>query len=250
MMRRAAVVIGLSSLLGFGCTQYRNTPDAIGGPDASTIDAVPNSDGGMCGSKLFFTGETVDWDSTLDSFLGVFDASWTDANATTITAHTAPNGRFLLCLPNMASTTIDVTPPTATDQYMSAIVIANINSQSQTLVDASLRLFKASRAISFFADNGLTFDPTKGQVLVYEAGDPISLSIDATHEQALAANDTAHAGTFVWSAGTMGTYVLFPNVDLSTGMTTMTDSISADTTVLPLAANTISYTTQSFSATF
>ena len=53
-----------------------------------------------------------------------------------------------------------------------------------------------------------------------------------------------------WSAGTMGTYVLFPNVDLSTGMTTMTDSISADTTVLPLAANTISYTTQSFSATF
>ena len=59
MMRRAAVVIGLSSLLGFGCTQYRNTPDAIGGPDASTIDAVPNSDGGMCGSKLFFTGETV-----------------------------------------------------------------------------------------------------------------------------------------------------------------------------------------------
>ena len=249
-MIRAAVVLSLSPLLSLGCTQYRNTPDAITAPDAVVVDSMPGADATTCGNNVLFTGETVDWDSTLDQFLGVFDAAWTVQSDTSLSVTSAPNGRFLLCVPNAARTVVTVTPPTATNQYMSALVVAGVNPQSHTVVDASLRLFTAARALSFFSDNGLTFDPTKGQVLVFEAGDPIALSIDADHDQVLAATDAAHAGTFVWSAGSTGTYVLFPNVDLSTGMTTMTDGITADTVVLPLAANTISYTTQAFSVTF
>ena len=97
-------------LAACGCSDGKTKPDAAvdAALDARAIDA------GHCGSDVPFTGEDLDWDSTDAAFCGVFNAAFKVRGSTlAIEADTtSPNGRFVMCIPSQATTTLDISPPT------------------------------------------------------------------------------------------------------------------------------------------
>ena len=61
---------------------------ACGDDGMATVDAPPDP----CMPNMQFTGEYVDWDSTLTTFKGINGAKFTLASDATKTTMTAPNG--------------------------------------------------------------------------------------------------------------------------------------------------------------
>lgn len=213
------------------------------GDDGATIDAaiVTDIDNGSCGDQLRFTGEYVDWDSEAPSFCGINGAT-VEVEGDGAMDTTAPNGRFDLCIPRTNATTkLTVTQPTAMSQCTNppgTYTIPTLLVANRDVILAggffSGRAFTEARQASFFQDAGLTFDPSKAQVLVYVNGNPRAVSLAAAHDapQSIA--------MMAWAPGDTGRTVFFPNVEVGNGSTTLSVAGGAvGTGTIPLVAGTI-----------
>jgi hypothetical protein len=186
-----------------------------------------------------FTGEFVDMESGNALFCGILGAQFTVHGDATRTDSSNPNGRFMLTLVPARRTQVDITPPTAQSECSQpkstyshpGIIIADsdvINAGAMY----SARMYTEADAASFAPD------AAKAQVLVHVEGTQRAVSITGTHGATMAFDGTS------WAAGATGVNVLFPNVDVGGGTTTIT---MAGTTLgggsAPLAANTFTFVT-------
>lgn len=184
----------------------------------SGVDATPviDIDNASCGDQLNFTGELVDADSTAASFCGVNNAALEGGGAMDTTA---PNGRFAMCIPRTGVTSLTVMPPGMASSCSSmpgtytlqGIAVAN----SATILAGG---FWSGRMITMqrLATLVPNVDATKAHVMVHVDGKQRGVAILATHGPSQAYSGTA------WAAGEVGTDVLFPNVDVASGSTTLT----------------------------
>jgi hypothetical protein len=191
---------------------------SCGGGGESGVDATPviDIDNASCGTLLNFTGELVDADSTTAGFCGVNNATLEGGGAMD---STAPNGRFVMCIPAMGATNLTLTPPGTASGCSSmpgtytlpAIAVAN---------PATIRAGGAwsGRMITMqrLATLAPGFDMAKAHVMVHVDGQKRAVAILATHGTAQAYSGTA------WAAGEMGSDVFFPNVDVANGSTMLT----------------------------
>jgi hypothetical protein len=231
-MKRFAILLVLAA----ACGDDGNTPK-----DAPSDTGITGD--GPCAGDLEFTGEYVDWDSKEADFCGVFNAKFAVHSDPTRMAKTAPNGRFILCMANAATTQVDITPPASsqcagpTRSYtIPGIAIANRD------VIASGKLFSAreismERLTPFYAQFGLTYDPAKAGVFVHVEGSAHPVAITGTHDTTLAYDGTT------WAAGIMGEDVFFPNVTIGGGTTMVTAGGATGEDTVPIAAGTITYVT-------
>ncbi|HWO18549.1 MAG TPA: hypothetical protein VNO30_07220 [Kofleriaceae bacterium] len=178
-----------------------------GGSPAARPDAAGNGpgDAGACGIDRFVTGELVDLDSTTALFKGVLGARLTVEGVPARSSTTAPNGRFQLCAPPAGAITLDVDAP---GDYLDGK--AYIEAEALGAPALSLRTYTRARGAALYA-----FDPSRGHVLIYLAGDRSDLTLSRAHGAPLAGNDDDGDGALAWEAGNAGRYVLFPNVDVS-----------------------------------
>lgn len=200
---------------------------ACGGGNSTPHDAAPDTPTGPCGAELSFTGEMIDWDSTEANFCGVAGAVWTVRGDTSRTETTPPNGRLSMCLARKTQTIIDVTPPTAGSQCpalfnqpMNTYPMAAVAIIPDTVLvpnaSFSVRAMVQSRQASMETQIGAALNPSDGQLYVHVVGAPHAVSISAAHGAAQKFDGTT------WAAGTTGSDVFFPNVDLSGGVVGVT----------------------------
>lgn len=195
---------------------------ACGDDGGSTIDAGP----------VLLEGEYLSWDSTDANFCGVLGATFTDHDNPAVTESTPPNGRLNLMM-GAGESRLDITPPPEASECaqgtFSTPGILIIKPEFVAAgVEYSIRSFIDTRRDSFYTELGVTFDATKAAVFVNVHGSSAP-SIDADHDAT-----GAYDGT-TWAAGNNGEYVFFPNVDASSGSTTLAGQ------TLPLVAGTITY---------
>lgn len=177
-------------------------------------------DNGTCGEMVRFTGEYVDWDESGSEFCGVFGAMFRARDGGGMSS-TAPNGRFDLCVPDQPMTLVDISPPTQPSSCSSTpgtYTMPGIAVASKDVIFAGG--FWSGRA---FVMGRQAVDPNKAQVFVHVHGAPRKVSIGAEHGQA----QTRDGGA--WVSGETGQDVFFPDVDPSSGQTT----ISADGAIVP-----------------
>lgn len=185
-----------------GC-EHGQTPPGGG-------DAPPSTDGAMgCLPELLIEGELIDWDSSATAFQGVFGARLTQSIDASVTLTTPPNGRLSFCATR--SDPFQFTVDASTDDHLSGTLTIEPNVVLGGFTPLSLRTLTPARAVTFFAEQGLTFDPDAAQIVVLQTGDRGSLTLSGTHDAAQAGDDDG-SGTIVWGAGATGRYVLFPNV--------------------------------------
>jgi len=207
-------------------------PATDAGPDDAPFVPV-DIDNGSCGDQLRFTGEYIDWDSSNASFCGIFDALF-QVEGDGAMDNTAPNGRFDLCVPRGDSTTLTVTQPTGNSQCTATpapytIPVIAVVREDFILAGGfwSGRAWTAARQASVFEEAGVTFDPTRAQVVVHFDG------------------PTAGGATLSNASGAVRmladtTDVFFANVEVGSGQTTL--SVDGDVPgegSIPLEAGTI-----------
>ena len=218
---------------------------ACGGGSGGPVDtglAPVDIDNGSCGDQLRFTGEFVDWD-THTAFCGINQATL-EVPAGAMDS-TAPNGRFDLCLPDAATTRINVrfgaansqctTPPAA---YTIPTIILAAKAVIQSGGFSSARAFTTARQTSFFQKVGVAFDSTKAQVFVHLDGPARVVTLGAAH----AATQSVIVGTVStdWQPSESGQDIFFPNVDVGTGSTTLgITGTSVAPGTIPLVPGTI-----------
>jgi hypothetical protein len=216
--------------------------------DAVSDTVVPvDIDNGSCGTQVRFTGEYIDWDSHA-SFCGI-NAAVVEVPGGAMDS-TAPNGRFDLCLPDMATVRLDIEQPTGNSQctvlpsmYTTPTILVANKDVITSGAMFSGRSFTADRRSAFFKEVvGADFDATKAHVFVHIAGAERNVSLTAAHGPA----QTVTVGTVAtdWAAGSTGTDVFFPNVDVGNGTTMLSAAGGAvGTGSIPLVAGTITNVT-------
>ena len=220
-MRTAALALPCLLAVCTGCGDDNPArPDAAG--DAA---ADAPADAGPCGAERFVTGELVDLDSSAGQFMGVFNARFSVEGMPARASTTAPNGRFELCAPAATAMHFDVDAPA---DYLDGK--AYVEAEALGGRPLSFRAFTQLRASMLY-----TFDPTRGHILVFLAGDRAGLTLSRPHAPPFAGNDDASPGTFTWTSGSSGRYVLFPNVDASSPTVTLTGDLSGPHTIPVLA---------------
>lgn len=180
------------------------------GGGSGAVDAAPDIDNGMCGAMLRLTGDYVDWDYAT-TFCGLPGSVFTIPGVGPKTI-VAPNGRVDFCIPDQATTQMDITPPTMvpdcqtdkTSTYqLSGIAVAN---KAVILAGGTWRG-------STFVQGRESYNPAKAQVYVHVDGPAHAVSLDVAHStgqiQALATN--------TWAPGDTGHEVFIPDVDPSGG---------------------------------
>jgi hypothetical protein len=187
-------------------------------------------DNGTCGDMVRFTGEYVDWDETETSFCGIFGATFRAREGGGM-GSTAPNGRFDFCVPDQPITLVDITPPTQASSCSTqpgSYTMPGIAVASKNVIFAggawSGRAFVMGRQ---------TVDVAKAQVFVHVHGTPRRVLIEAAHGQAQARNGDA------WAPGDTGQDVFFPDVDPSSGQTTISAGDAVVPDHIPLVAGTM-----------
>ena len=205
--------------------------------DGGSNDApvVADIDNGSCGDLLRFTGEYIDWDADA-KFCGINQALVKLSGGEMTT--TAPNGRFDLCIPNgPEQTLLTITPSAGLSECTTpnaAYPLPAIAVATKSVILGGLfwsgRGFTTDRQTTL----GVTLDPAKGHVFVHVGGTPRAVSLAAAHGTAQAVVTTA------WADGDTGHEVLFPNVELGGGTTTLAVAGGAiGTGSIPVAAGTI-----------
>ncbi len=195
----------LGCLVLAACVGHGSTPLV----DASDGDAI--GDAG-CGAESLISGELIDWDSSTASFLGVSGATVTLVGDPTITTTTPTDGSIDLCARPDRPLAFTVDGPI---DYLDGTLTIDRDVLIEPGVPLSLRTITTTRAATFFTEHSLTFDAGSAQIVVLLTGDRTGLTLDRTHDTTQAANDDASPGTFTWTAGNTGRYVLFPNVQVS-----------------------------------
>jgi hypothetical protein len=200
--------------------------------DAATADAA-NTD---CSGNNPYTGELIDFDSTEADFLGVFDAHFSVRGEADCTADTAPNGRFILSLPDSGGIT-DIDAPTG---YLDGIAVVKPQQFLNGGATFSYRDLTTTRATELYTLFSETFDPTKAHVVVNQTADHEGFTLLATHGIVVGSADGS-----AWAEGDSATYILFTNVDVGTGMTTLTGTATGNSEI-PLEAGKITYASRFF----
>jgi hypothetical protein len=215
---------------------------ACGDDGSLAIDApmTIDIDNGSCGDQIRFTGELVDWDSDT-AFCGVNNAQFEVQGGNGGMDSTAPNGRFDLCVPDAATTLLDITPdaaPSGCTNPPAAYTVGGIAVANKTVIQAggffSGRLFTTARQTTLFQAIGQPVDPAKAHVFVHVNGTPRAVSIAAAHAP------TQAVATTTWAPGDTGKDVFFPNVDAGGGSTMLSvtgGAVGAGS--IPLAAGKI-----------
>lgn len=214
--------------LGAGCGDDGNsgsfdaaTADAFVA-DAAPVDGDPSVDARMrCpAGEAFFTGEYLDWDSTLTSFMGVPMATLVDRADASRTDETSPNGRWELCLPRNVDVDADLTQA----DYMDAILA--LDGESQGFAPGVVRGLKPARRDALFTEISQTYDANAAQLQLdarFDGGDPVIGAMFAIS----AAND----GGYTFDDGQMlvpgattthDGMVFFANVAVGSGTVTVT----------------------------
>jgi len=115
----------------------------------ATVDAPPDP----CMPEMQFTGEFVDWDSSATAFRGIPQATFTLDADPTKTTMTAPNGRWILCVP-ASDGFATIAPMGLSASYVGGKVkIDKTVIQSGAML--SYRSFSMTRAADFGFDAGL-----------------------------------------------------------------------------------------------
>jgi hypothetical protein len=198
---------------------------ACGDDGNTTADAAPPD---PCAPEMQVTGEYVDWDSTAANFHGIFGAQFALRGDATKMASTAPNGRFILCVP-AADGIIDITPMTGSNYIAGSLVVNKAVVQSGAML--SLRSFTTTRAADF------GFSATQAHVFVHVDGGSRMASTAAT-----ASVQKNFDGT-TWADGATGTDIYLGNVDPQ-GMTALTvPNTSKGAGSIPLTAGAFTYVT-------
>ncbi len=201
---------------------------ACGDDGATFQDAAIDAPPDPCAPEMQFTGEYVDWDSTESAFMGVFGAHFTLQGDAAKTTMTAPNGRFILCLP-AADGLVDVEPMAGSDYVGGTVVVDKMVVQSRAML--SYRSFTATRAADF------GFDAGQAHVYVHVDGDARTVTTAA----APGVQKTFDGAT--WTDGNSGTDIYLGNIaGTSTSLTVSGgDAIGAGT--IPLVAGEFTYVT-------
>lgn len=161
------------------------------------------------GSPLTYTGGYEDWDSTDDTFLGVFEATVTEVG-TSNTTTTAPNGRSTL---ELAEGTVSE----VTWEHDGYLVARATVDHDATLGPYDLRGLATTRIASLHTElGGATYDDTRALVLIEvrdtaSGGQVDGITIGLGNADDAFHDDADHA----WQPGAStsgGRYVVFPNV--------------------------------------
>jgi len=172
----------------------------------------------------------------------VASATVTMVGDTTISAVTGSDGAFDLCARPDFPLEFTVDAP---DDYLDGTLSIDRDVlASPNAVFLSLRTLTATRAMTFFVERSLVFDPGAAQIVVLEVADRSALSIDHAHDTAQSGNDDGSPGTFTWTDGAGGRYVLFPNVQVDGTAVTLTGDPMGPRRV-PIAAGKVSLVVQS-----
>lgn len=205
---RIALLLAEAGLAVAGC-------GGCGGGSGS-VDAAPDIDNGTCGALLRFTGEYVDWDNDT-TFCGLPGSVFTVPGVGPKTIN-APNGRVDLCVPDQATTLIDITPPTT---IPGCKVVSNpqLKYSLPGIAVASKAVILAGGMWSgrTFIDGRQTYDPAKAQVFVHLVGQARAVSLDAAH----AHGPIQAVATTMWAPGDTGHDVFIPDVDPTGGSATL-----------------------------
>jgi hypothetical protein len=167
---------------------------ACGGNDnMATVDAPPDP----CMPEMQFTGEFIDWDSTESAFKGVFAAHFTLDADMSKTTMTAPNGRFILCVP--ASDGLATVAPDPSSGYVGGKVKID-----KTVIQSGAQLSYRSFTMTRAADFG--FDATKAHVFVHVDGG--SRTVTTSDAPAV----KKHFDGSAWVDGNTGTDIYLGNI--------------------------------------
>ena len=196
------------------------------GPNDASVDTIPDP----CAPEMTFTGEYVDWDSSGTAFMGIFGATFTHRTVTTKTSMTAPNGRFMMCIPAMDAF-VDVTPMAGSNYIAGAVVVNRAVVSSGAVL--SYRSFTSTRAQAF------GFLPALAHVYVHVDGPARTIGTAAPAQV-----KKTFTGT-TWVDGDMGSDVYLGNIDPTSGTTLLTVTGGAATGAgsIPLTAGTFTYVT-------
>ncbi|HEY5927985.1 MAG TPA: hypothetical protein VIV11_40140, partial [Kofleriaceae bacterium] len=126
----------------------------------------------------------------------------------------AADGLVELCVPVGGDDTqrLDIDAP---GDYFDGVVIASYHASFKYNPPMILRSITPARASAFYsAQLGVAFDATKAHVLVLNACDRDEPLLDRPHGSMLVASEQG-GHELAWSAGPIGDYVLFPNVDVT-----------------------------------
>jgi hypothetical protein len=198
---------------------------ACGDDGNATVDAPPDP----CAPEMQVTGEYIDWDSTPSNFHGVFGAQFTLRGDATKTASTAPNGRFILCVP-AADGIIDITPMAGSSYVPGSLVVNKAVIQSGAML--SLRSFTTTRAADF------GFSMTQAHVFVHVDGGSRTASTAAT------AGVQKHFENGTWLDGSTGTDIYLGNIDAAQATTSLdVPNTSKGAGSIPLTAGAFTYAT-------
>jgi hypothetical protein len=234
MTRLAALVITVTSISVFAAACSDDSGGEIDAAIDAPIDVAIDVPDGPCGVDYQMMGEYIDWDSRPGAFDGVETSTWTVVGDAARTGTTAPNGRIILCLSRTSTVTITVTqsvsPPNG--PYVPAIFVADPAVLSAPGGIFSARGLKTANADASYTAimNGMTFNTAAAHVFVHKRGTPTAVTIGS---QASFVSDGDNDTS--WVAGSSGTYVLFPNVPVGNGTTTLGGTFTGPTTI-PLEA--------------
>ena len=185
------------------------------GGGSSSVDATPDIDNGMCGSMLRFTGEYVDWDNDM-TFCGLPGSVFNIPGVGPKTL-TAPNGRIDFCIPDQATTLLDITPPsTLPDCKVVSDPQLKYSLPGIAVANKAVILAGGSWSGRTFIDRRETYDPAKAQVYVHIDGPAHAVSLDASHAPQIQA-----VATNMWAPGDTGHEVFIPDVDPTGGSATL-----------------------------
>jgi hypothetical protein len=248
---RPALTLSLFLALAAACGDDGGSDTVDGAVDADAAPADAAGDSGpdafvRCPGEVFFTGEYIDWDSTLTAFDGVENTDVTERGNPTNTDETSPNGRFELCVASGTDGDFDLTQPD--DAYLPLIYARDEDGGTPTI-----RGVKPARAATLFS-NELALTQTAGAALVLvdvrtSAGPVVgaTVSIGATNDGGFHFDDqmTMTAGATTTADGGL---ILFANAAVGAGTTTVTVTPPGGTSCvgrqeIPVVADTISATT-------
>jgi hypothetical protein len=197
---------------------------ACGDDGMATVDAPPDP----CMPEMQFTGEFIDWDSTESAFKGVFGAYFTLDGDATKTTMTAPNGRFILCVP--AADGLATIDTSTTSGYVGGTVKID-KTVIQSGATLSYRSFTTTRAADF------GFDAALGHVVVHVHGG--SRTVTTTAAPAV----KKHFDGASWVDGNTGTDIYLGNITGATTSLSVSGGGATGASSIPLHAGQITWIT-------
>jgi hypothetical protein len=197
---------------------------ACGDDGGSTFEDAALAD--PCAPEVTFTGELLDWDSNDTTFMGVPGVTFSIG---AVSAKTAPNGRFVLCIPAMDGV-VDVAPAAGQYRFDGSIVAERLVLGLQPI--QSYRSLSQTRAL----DLGVSLD--KAHVFVHVDGAARTVTASAAPGIQQVFDGAA------WSDGDTGQNIFLGNIEpAATTTLSVTGGDSLGGGEIPLTAGEFTFVT-------